>query len=194
MSKPPKEIPVNLCELTAREEGWIKTSECSVDDLRDIPMDVVESILRHNEPKFFNVEQGEAASATDWRQLCAQQRITVYDETFRIPGDLSAEGKILARKLRQWVVDQEDEDIQRFADYAACGAFRSPHYQEQFERDQAPDTAVMAIVFDGGPLAPMMNLSYQSYKKFDDITQWFYSQGYWFENVTHWWAWVMKDD
>jgi hypothetical protein len=194
MNKLLKKIPLDLCRDTAREEGWVETSECRIADLNALPMSVIESMLRHQDPKFFNVEQGEAASAADWRELCAQQCITVYDETFRIPDDLSAEGKLLARKLRQWVVDHEDEDIQRFADYAACGAFRAPHYQEQFEKDKAPDTAVMAVVFDGGPLAPFMNLSYQSYKKFDDITQWFYSQGYWFENVTHWWAWVMKDD
>lgn len=157
-------------------------------------MNVVESMLRYQDPKFFNVDQGEAASASDWRELCVQQCITVYDETFRIPDDLSEEGKTLARKLRQWVVSRDDEDMQRFADYGACGAFRAPHYQEQFERDQAPETAVMAVVFDGGPLAPLMNLSYQDYKGFDAITQWFHSQGYWFENVTHWWAWVMKND
>lgn len=194
MNKPLKEIPIDLCRATAREEGWIKTSECRIADLNSLPINVVESMLRHKTPEFFNVEQGEAASAADWRELCAQQRITVHDETFRIPDDLSEEGKRLARKLRQWIVYRDYADMQRFADYGGCVAFRSPHRQAQFENDQAPETAVMAVIFDGGPLAPLMNLSYQDYKGFDAITQWFDSQGYWFENVTHWWAWVMKND
>lgn len=194
MSAVVREIPLDLCKATALEEGWVETSECCIADLRALPISVVESIMLHQDPKFYNVEQGELVSAEDWRELCLQQRITVYDETFRIPDDLSDEGKILARKLRQWVVNRDYEDMQVFADYSACGAFRSPSYQESFERDKAPETAVMAVIFDGGPLARLMNLDYEYYKGFDAITQWFYDQGYWFENVTHWWAWVMKND
>jgi hypothetical protein len=185
-----KSIPIELYELTAREEEWIPTDECLISEMRNHDLDVVDSIIQYGTPEFYNRELREFVNAPDWKTLVEQQRILVYDELFRIPEGLTPEAKNLAREFRAFVAHRNG-DVE-FADYGGGKTFRTPAFQEKFENTEAPSTAVMAIVFDGGPVAPLMNVSYEDYKSFDATCKFFEQRGYWFENYLHWWAWVMK--
>lgn len=187
-----KLIPTELYELTAREEKWIPVDELTVGFMRDVDADIADSIIKYAEPEFYNEELDEFANAESWQALVEQQNIHVYEHTFRIPAGLPPEIQHLAREFRAFITYYRGDS--EFVDYGSCCAFRTTAHQEDFERIEAPAGAVMAIIFDGGPVARFMNLSYEDYKAFDAITQFFKLRGYWFENGTHWWAWVMKND
>jgi hypothetical protein len=186
-----KSIPIEFYEETAREEGWLPVGEVRVEALDDIDHDVAYSIVFHREPSFFNVEQGEPANASSWQELCEQQQIRVFGKSWRIPSDLSDEVKVLAREFRLFVSDQNDS---KHMTHEECTVFRAPVSQGKFEDLSVPDSAVMAIIFDGGPVASIMNLSYGNYKAYDAADEFFKSRGYWFEHHTHWWMWVYKDE
>ena len=180
------------CELTAREEGWIPVEEITVEELRNHDITVATSIIQFGTPEFYNRESEEFGNANTWFELVKQQKMFAYDRTFRIPDALTLEAKNLAREFRAFITNYTGDCAKGYVPYAACGAFRDPAYQKDFEQCRVPPDAVMAIVFDGGPIAPFMNLSYEDYKAFDEVCTFFDARGYWFENVTHWWVWVMK--
>lgn len=184
------------CEATAREEGWLKSSECTVSDLRDIGLGIAESIIQHGSPEFYNRESGETANADNWEGLVQQQHIIVYDSTFRIPEGLEDDVVRMLRELRHFVADQSGyiDGDHPYVDARSCGAFREPQYQGRFENVEVPETAVAAAVFDGGPLARFMNISYGDYKAYDQIDQFLKDRGFWFENYSHWWAWILRKD
>jgi hypothetical protein len=186
-----KSIPTEYYEETAREEGWIPSGEVRVEDLDDLDRAVVESIVFHREPEFFNMERGEPASASSWKELCEQQQIRIFGEVWRIPSDLTDEAKVLAREFRLFVSDQNDGEHMTRND---CTVFRSPERQSRFENVEVPENAVMAIIFDGGPVARIMNLSYENYKAYDAAAEFFHKRDHWFEHYAHWWMWVYKNE
>jgi hypothetical protein len=186
-----KSIPTEYYEETAREEGWLPSGEVRVEDLDALERDVVESIVFHREPEFFNVEQGEPASASSWKELCEQQQIRVFGESWRIPSDLTDEAKVLAREFRLFVSDQNDG---KHMTYNIGTVFRAPAYQGKFENIEVPDVAILAIIFDGGPVAEILNMSYGNYEAYDAADEFFKKRDYWWEHHAHWWIWVYKGD
>jgi hypothetical protein len=185
-----KSIPIEFYEETAREEGWLPVGEVTIEDLGDLDHDVAYSIVFHREPEFFNTELGEPASADSWQSLCEQQQIRIFGESWRIPSYLTDEAKVLAREFRLFVSDYNDG---KHMTHDIGTVFRDPMYQGTFENIEVPDDAVMAIIFDGGPVAQILNLSYEDYKAHDAANEFFKKRGYWFEYHTHWWVWVYKN-
>lgn len=185
-----KSIPIECYEATAREEGWLPSGEIRAADMITLDRAVVESIVFHQEPAFFNVEQGEPASASSWQELCEQQQIRIFGSSWRIPTDLPEEVKALAREFRLFVSDHCDG---AHMTYDIGSVFRDPTSQGKFENVRAPSSAVMAVIFDGGPVASMLNLAYGNYKLYDAASEFFKARGYWFEHYAHWWAWIHKD-
>lgn len=183
-------ITTELCEKTAREEGWLPVGECCIEDFDDEDQDTVYSVVHHREPPFFNKETGEFANADSWEALVAQQNIRVFCDSYRIPEGLTPEAKVLAREFRAFVANYHDYDHML---HKNCTVFRSPDEQSRHEDVSIPENAVMAVIFDGGPFAQILNPSYEDYRAYDAAGVFFKVKGYWFEHQTHWWMWVYKD-
>jgi hypothetical protein len=179
------------CELTAREEGWLPVGECRIEDLDDQEHDVVYSVVFHREPEFYNLEQCEFASASTWKELAEQQQLRIFSDAYRIPAAMPDEVKRLARAFRAFVADHHGYD--HMTD-GGCSAFRTPEHQGRHENIEVPDIAVFALIYDGGPIAQIMNLSYEDYKGYDKAMEFLDVRGYWCEHYTHWWSWIYRKE
>jgi hypothetical protein len=185
-----KSIPTEYYEQTAREERWELSEHLTVEELRAHDITVAMSVVQYGQPEFYNHELGEFANATSWKELCEQQQIRIFGESWRIPPDLTDEAKVLAREFRLFVSDQNDGEHMTRND---CTVFRSPERQSRFENVEVPENAVMAIIFDGGPVARIMNLSYENYKAYDAADELFKKRNFWWEHQAHWWVWVYDE-
>ena len=191
MSATKPTIPSEWYEVSAREAGWIPSGECRIEDLDDLDRDVVESMVFHREPEFYNLELGEPANAKSWRDLIRQQKLQVFSDSYRIPSACDEATKVLLREFREFVIEKSGKDWCKHND---CQAFRDPVYQGKFENIEVPDIAVAAVIYDGGPIAPILNLSYGNYKLHDAAVEFFDKRGYWVEAYTHWWSWIYKSE
>lgn len=174
---------------TAMEEGWRRSIDCERRFMEDIhEPEVVDSALKHGLPPFYNVETGEFSSEPDWFALLKANGITVYGDDFRIPATLGTEGNRIAREFRALVAKTYENPSG-----GGCDAFRDPYFQSGFEGVEKPQGAVLAIVYDGGDIAPFLNPSYECYELVDKAYEFFNTRGYVCEPHLHWWAWVFKD-
>lgn len=185
-----KSIPIEFYEETAREEGWIPAGEIRIEDTDHLDRAIVESIVFHRQPEFFDMTCGEPVNASSWKELCEQQQIRVFGSSWRIPPALTDEAKVLARKFRLFVSDLNDG---KNMTHEIGSVFRAPVYQGKFENINVPDNAVLAIIFDGGPVAEILNPSYGNYKAYDAADEFFKKNNHWFEHYTHWWCWIYND-
>lgn len=183
--------PEDLCQWSAREASWCLTEELTVEELRAHDITIATSIIQHGQPEFYHRESGEFANAKTWLGLVEQQKIRVFAHCWRIPPALAPEDKVFARELREFIADYLSLGHMLCDD---CVVFRDPVHQGQFENIDVPDIAVMAVIYDGGPVAPFLNLSYEDYKANDVIDAFIKSKGYWCEAQTHWWSWIYKGD
>lgn len=178
-------------EQTAREEGWKRCGECRVEELDCLDDAIIDSIVLRREPPFVNVESGECANAFDWVELCEQQSIPVFGESWRIPADASDECASLVRALREFVRNYLGKEELTYY----CGTtFRTPAHQAKFENVHPPSITVAAVIYDGGTLAPFFNLSYEDYDAYDAMDKFLASQGFWREAYAHWWSWIYRKE
>lgn len=185
-----KSIPIEFYEQTAREERWELSEHLTVEELRAHDITVAMSVIQYGKPEFYNHELGEFANAASWQELCEQQQIRIFGNAWRIPSDLSDEVKVLAREFRLFVSDQNDGEHMT---HDIGTVFRSPAHQSRFENTAVPENAVLAIIFDGGPVASILNLSYENYKGYDAADEFFKQRSYWWEHYAHWWCWIYNE-
>ena len=181
------------CRRTCIEEGWKPVSEVTVGELaaNNASDEVIMSIVGHGKPEFFNTELGEFANASSWLELAKQQQIRVFGDSFAIPPGVPPKVASLIRSMRSFVADY---DGRKHMLYNEGTLFRGVAAQEKHEATEAPDIAVLAVIYDGGSLAPFFNLSYEDYKAYDAMDAFLKGHGFWREAVTHWWSWIYREE